>query len=351
MAGQIPISVESKHPQHEAGAPRRLPELTPDLVYQRLVLSNVIFYGRRDAGDREWVLIDAGVPGTAARIQRAAAERFGYNSRPYAIILTHGHFDHVGALEHLARLWNVPIYAHELERPYLNGNASYPPPDPTVGGGMLATLSRFYPRGPVNVSRWLRPLPEGGEVPGMHGWRWLFTPGHTPGHISLWREADRALIAGDAVITTRQESMYAVALQKPEIHGPPTYYTQNWEDAGRSVQRLAALQPKLLVTGHGHPLRGEAMQRGLTELARHFQRVAVPRRGRYVSRTPAPYTHVAEQTFVTNFARSRGIQSLGLTALIALTARRMGFKRTAYAVGAVGLIAALRSPQRASRRR
>jgi glyoxylase-like metal-dependent hydrolase (beta-lactamase superfamily II) len=38
-----------------------------------------------------------------------------------AIIMTHGHFDHVGVLEDLAETWQAPVYAHELERPYLDG--------------------------------------------------------------------------------------------------------------------------------------------------------------------------------------------------------------------------------------
>jgi glyoxylase-like metal-dependent hydrolase (beta-lactamase superfamily II) len=200
--------------------------------------------------------------------------------------MTHGHFDHVGALEELAARWDATIYAHELERPYLDGRASYPPADPTVGGGLMSALSRFYPRGPVDVSHWLQTLPPDGNVPEMPGWKWLHTPGHTPGHISLWRESDRTLVAGDAFITTRQESAYAVATQSPEMHGPPMYYTQDWQQSRMSVERLAALEPELVVTGHGPAMRGPSMRAALHALARDFDRIAVPERGRYVD-TPA----------------------------------------------------------------
>src|SRR5690606_10707478 len=136
----------------------------------------------------------------------AVERRFGKGSRPTAIIMTHGHFDHVGALEDLARRWNVPVYAHPMEMQYLDGTASYPPPDPGVGGGLMARLSPLYPRGPVNVGERLQPLPDDGTVPGMAGWTWIHTPGHTVGHIALWRASDRTLVAGDAFITTNQES-------------------------------------------------------------------------------------------------------------------------------------------------
>lgn len=118
----------------------------------------------------------------------------------------------------------------------------------------MARLWRFYPRGPFDASPWLRVLPADGTVPAMPGWRWIHTPGHTPGHVSLWRETDRTLIAGDAFVTTDQESAYAVARQRPELHGPPMYYTQDWTAARLSVERLAALEPELVVTGHGRAM-------------------------------------------------------------------------------------------------
>lgn len=256
--------------------------IAPDLAYLRLAIANVVFFGSPLEPVGGWVLIDAGIPGSAGTICRAVEDHYGAKARPAAIIMTHGHFDHVGALETLAERWDVPIYAHELELPYLEGRAAYPPPDPTVGGGLMSTLSPMYPRKPVDVSRWLQVLPADGVVPWMPGWRWLHTPGHTPGHISLWREADRTVIAGDAFITTRQESAYAVAMQKPEMHGPPMYFTQDWEAARESVRKLAALQPNVAVTGHGPAMRGMEMLAALQVLAQNFDRIALPERGRYL---------------------------------------------------------------------
>lgn len=279
MAPQVPIDPSARADETQTDG---VHVVAPDLGYQRLAIVNVVYLGAQGAGAGEWVLIDAGVMGTRGMILDAVEHLFGTDSRPSAIVMTHGHFDHVGALPELAERWDVPIYVHELELPYLDGRASYPPPDPKVGGGLMSTLSRFYPRGPIDVSRWLDVLPADGTVPPMPGWRWIHTPGHTPGHVSFWREQDRTLIAGDAFITTAQESAYAVATQRPELHGPPMYYTQNWKDARTSVERLAALEPELAVTGHGRAMQGPELRDALHTLARDFDRVAVPEHGHYV---------------------------------------------------------------------
>jgi len=277
---QIPLdpAARADDPQTDDARDDGTHEVAPDLAYQREAIVNIAFYGFSGAGDRQWVLIDAGLPGTAGRIAKAAAERFGLDSRPAAIVMTHGHFDHNGALEELSERWDAPVYAHELERPYLDGTAAYPPPDPTVGGGLMALLSPLYPRGPVNVGARLQTLP----ADGMPGWRWIHTPGHAPGHVSFWREADRALVVGDAFITTAQESAYAAATQRPELHGPPMYFTPDWQSAKASVERLAALEPEVVVTGHGRAMRGADMRAALHALARDFDRVAVPDHGKYV---------------------------------------------------------------------
>src|SRR5690606_26617167 len=140
-----------------------------ELAYQRVAIVNVVYCGVSGPGGQEWVLIDAGVMGAADRIVAGAEDLYGKNARPAAIVMTHGHFDHVGALEELAGRWGVPIYSHELELPYLSGRSAYPPPDPKVGGGLMATLSRFYPRRSVDVSPWITPFPADGSISAMPG--------------------------------------------------------------------------------------------------------------------------------------------------------------------------------------
>jgi glyoxylase-like metal-dependent hydrolase (beta-lactamase superfamily II) len=228
-----------------------------------------------------WTMVDGGLYLSGDRIRRWAAEYFG--APPRSVILTHGHFDHVGALEDLTRDWDVPVYAHELELPYVTGQAKYPSPDPSVGGGLMAMLSPFYPRGPIDLGGRARALPEGGELPGMPDWRWIHTPGHTVGHVSFFREQDRTLIVGDAFCTTKAESFLAATSQRPEMHGPPAYYTPDWDASRESVMKLAALRPEVIAPGHGMPMAGPEMARALNVLAADFDRIARPDKGKYAA--------------------------------------------------------------------
>lgn len=242
----------------------------------------VNFYMIKNSEDNSWVLVDAGLKWSASKIKNMAQALFGEDNRPSAIILTHGHFDHVGSVAELAEEWSVPVYAHFMEIPFLTGKSSYPPPDPSVGGGLMSSLSFTYPRGPINIWNHINVLPSGGTIPGLIDWKYIHTPGHTPGHISLYRESDKVLIAGDAFVTTKAESLLSVLLQTKRISGPPKYFTTDWAASKESVNTLANLQPKVAATGHGMPMRGAELRDALLELNQHFEEIAVPNNGRYV---------------------------------------------------------------------
>lgn len=256
-------------------------EVRPDIYCLCIQVVNVCLIGN-PAQSHDWFLIDAGMPKSADEILSAAQSRFGKNSSPKAILLTHGHFDHIGAVIELAQHWDAPVFAHELELPYLTGTSNYPEPDSSVEGGLVAKLSPLFPNEAINVGEHLKMLPADGSIPDIPEWRWIHTPGHSPGHVSFFRNEDRSLIAGDAFITVKQDSLFKVLTQIQEINGPPRYFTTDWTAARKSVKKLESLKPSIAVTGHGLPMLGEQLSSGLEKLANEFDSIAVPDYGRYV---------------------------------------------------------------------
>ena len=227
----------------------------------------------------EWVLLDTGLPGSHQEIIAAADELFGSGAKPQAILLTHGHLDHMGSAKELAQHWGVPVVAHPLELPYLTGKALYPPADPTVGGS-LAFMSRFFPTQLPNLEGLVEALPLDDEhPPHLVQWRWLHVPGHAPGQIALFRLADRTLLGADAFATTNHESVPAVLLGLPEISVAGAPFNYDWAQCRRSVETLADLEPRAIGCGHGPIITGPEATTGLRRLADHYQ---LPTQGRYL---------------------------------------------------------------------
>jgi len=246
--------------------------VTQDLVRISTGVSNAYLVGTK----KRWVLVDSGTRGYREKIIAAAEREFGQRNRPKGIVLTHGHFDHAGSAEDLSDYWDVPIYAHRMELPYLTGRSKYPPPDPSVGG-FMSQMSRFFPNVAYDFGDRVREL-RVNKLPGMDGWQCVETPGHTPGHVSFFREEDGALIAGDAFTTLDQDSLVRTVTKTRKVSRPPAYYTIDWQQAEESVRRLAELHPSILCAGHGDPMSGPRASRQLRELAANFP---APRRGRY----------------------------------------------------------------------
>ena len=263
-------------------SPKSPYDVTHDVAGLKTLFVNVFFVGEPGEGN-PWVLVDAGFTGYADAIRKKAAQLFGAETKPKAIVLTHGHADHTGSLKTLLEEWDVPIYAHRLELPYLQGKSSYPPPDPAIGGGAMAYMSWVFPIGPSDFGDRIQAIADNGKIPELPDWRAIHTPGHAPGHISLFRDKDRTLIAGDAFVTTNQNAITAVATQREEFHGPPAYFTCDWEAAKKSVLKLNNLNPLAAGTGHGVSVRGLDLELGLNRLAHDFEARSIPSSdGRYV---------------------------------------------------------------------
>jgi glyoxylase-like metal-dependent hydrolase (beta-lactamase superfamily II) len=255
-------------------------EIKKDVYYYTNQIVNIIMVGNPEEG--KWVLIDAGMPKSGKEIISVAQNRFGRANPPSAILLTHGHLDHIGGLVEMIEEWNVPVYAHPLEFPYLTGEREYPKPDPSIEGGLLAKVSFIYPTEPINIKSNLHPLPSDHRAPDISDWVWVCSPGHSPGHVSFYRKDDRLLLSGDAFITVRQDSLYKVLIQEKEVNGPPKYLTTDWKAAWDSVKNLEMLRPKAVIPGHGKAMEGKELEIGLKSLVQDFEKLAIPKHGKYV---------------------------------------------------------------------
>lgn len=269
-----------------------------------------------------WVLVDSGIKPNYAAL-KGLETHFG--KPPVAILLTHGHPDHAGTASQLAKDWDVKIYSSKMEAPFLTGKSIYPPYDPTVGGA-LALMSRLMPNSMFNFTGQLEHYPEDGRLPFLHGWQVLDTPGHSSGHVSLWRDEDRVLIAGDALCTANMDSFVGMTMQKKEFARGGSPFTPDWDASRVSVGKLADLEPSIVAAGHGQPILGADVPSQMRDFERGFER---PAQGRYVAEAarydengvtflpPAP-----RDDFMANAAKIGGA-----AAVLALGARRLKKRR------------------------
>jgi deazaflavin-dependent oxidoreductase (nitroreductase family) len=218
--------------------------------------SNVYLVGSGET----WMLVDAGWASSAEAIRRAAEAVFGPGARPAAIVLTHIHPDHSGSAGALARSWKVPVYVAAEELPAAAG-AYLPQYAMPLDRWVVAPLLRLLPartrariEAANSITDVVRPLDPRGGVPGLPGWAWQPTPGHTPGHVAYLRRRDGVLLAGDAALTVDLNSVGGVLLGRQQVAGPPWYTTWDWAAAQRSIKALAELEPRVLLPGHGRPL-------------------------------------------------------------------------------------------------
>jgi glyoxylase-like metal-dependent hydrolase (beta-lactamase superfamily II) len=181
------------------------------------------------------VLVDAGTPLARKRILR---ELEGVAVATH--VVTHAHPDHFGSSHAVCESLGLPLWAGEHDAEAIE--TATPVPSDTKVGRLLAK-GKMPPAHPV-----ARRLREGDEVAGFTV---LDVPGHSPGHIALWRERDRTLVAGD------------VFFNLPRLGAPPDFFTVDPEQNRGSMRRLAELRPALALFGHGPPLRDPARMAGV----------------------------------------------------------------------------------------
>jgi glyoxylase-like metal-dependent hydrolase (beta-lactamase superfamily II) len=189
------------------------------------------------------VLVDAGTRHAARRILRGLD---GATVR--ALAVTHAHADHQGAGAALRERLGVPFWGPAGERDALErGDLRAMAPDNAITRWQLRHWAG--PAVPVD-----RALAAGDEL--AAGFVALDTPGHSPGHLSFWREEDRTLVAGDVLFGRHPLT------GRPGLHEPPARFTLEPARNRASIRRVAALRPALIVFGHGPAWRDpDALER------------------------------------------------------------------------------------------
>lgn len=183
------------------------------------------------------VIVDAGYVTHGKAVVKAVA---GREIRAHA--LTHVHNDHAGGSRHVHEALGVPVWIGHGDAEYLRTGKAPVPPNP-----VFAQLARFSAAPAVPVDRELR---EGDDI--GHGFTVLEVPGHSPGHVVFWREADRTLIGGDVFFN------FDLMTTRYGLRQPPRFFNSDTAENQRSERRLAELDPAVLTFGHGPPLRDPA---------------------------------------------------------------------------------------------
>ena len=211
-----------------------------------------------------WLLVDAGWENDGPRIQAAVRSLLGPGLAPSAVLLTHVHPDHSGSARELARAWGCPVFAHPAEIPIATGDFAamerYAGP---LDRWLILPVMRVIGRrrreailAAGSLAGAVESLPPGGAIPGVEGWAWIHTPGHTPGHVAYVRARDLVVISGDALLTLTVNSWAGLLRQAQGLSGPPWYTTWDREAAANSIVAIAGLEPTVLAGGHGLPLAG-----------------------------------------------------------------------------------------------
>lgn len=203
------------------------------------------------------VAFDAGTRAMRRKAVAAAAELGGLRR----VVLGHAHADHRGTAPYLG----APVYCHPDEVADAESDASITPymdlsQLPVAWVRMVyPTLLRRWDGGAVKIAGTV------GEGDRVAGFEVLHFPGHAPGLIGLWRERDRVALVSDVVYLVDSARL------KPLPHGEASVPHPAWAwdhaQAKESVRRLAALEPRLVGTGHERPLRGENLRETLERAA------------------------------------------------------------------------------------
>lgn len=181
----------------------------------------------------EDMLIDAGIKSSAKKILHAIEE---INIRTH--VLTHAHADHQGSSSMICKALQIPLWTSELEKDNAeSGRVIYEYPN--AKHPIARFQQKFWAGEGHTVSRTLK------EGDTLGNFTVIETPGHSKGHISFFRESDRVLIAGDALVNMNLLTTVV------GLNLPPTLFTTDKQLAAASARKIYELNPEVICFGHG----------------------------------------------------------------------------------------------------
>jgi len=225
-----------------------------------------------------WMLVDGGLGTDEAWrvLEGAVLELAGGWSAIRLHVVTHMHMDHVGLAARVREASGAPVAMGALDAERMAHAAADPEDEARYRAALLRSagapndvLARLEAQRaeaaalapPVRVD--VKLAGDGGALPGAPGWRWLWTPGHTAGHVSLHRPADGTVIAGDAVLASITPTL-GVNRQRSDPVG----------DYLEALGRLEAAAPSMMLAGHGSPVPPERLASLRTATLEEAERVA-----------------------------------------------------------------------------
>lgn len=218
-------------------------ELVMNLMGQQSIIHPTLLWD-----ENEVVLVDTGIPGQLEEIREAMDKAGVPFHKLTKVILTHQDIDHIGSLPAIleAADHKIEIMAHEADKPFIEGNKPPLKMNPERVAKMLESLPEEQRQkiqlmfGTPIIATVNQTLSDGEVLPYCGGITIIYTPGHTPGHISLYLHSSKTLITGDALVATNGV-----------LQGPNPQATPDMETALQSIKKFTEYDIETVICYHG----------------------------------------------------------------------------------------------------